>query len=379
MLPIGRVDSTASSTCGRMRFAAPDARKRPEPRSRHVSRKLALDIYRLAWPVLIAQLAVMAYAVIDTIMAGRFATDDLAAVGIGASIYFSVFVALMGVLLAVSPIVGQLLGAGRLAEIGEQVRQGMWLTLAMAVLSVVVFRFPEPFLALSEPVAGGRREGARVSCDRRVGRARGARVSPVRELHDRGVAAARDDGAEPLRPAAQGAARMDLRVRASGLAGHGSVRMRAVDRARQLGHRHPGVGVLRAVAGVPQPRRFRALVVAAPSRPAPHPRPRHSHRRDVPGGRDRIHVHGAVHRPSGRGQFRRAPDRLQRRGRDVHAPARHGQWRRRTGGASHRGPQARDRALDRRHGNRAGAHARRPVRDHADRGRCRSLGVLYHR
>jgi MATE family multidrug resistance protein len=58
-----------------------------------VSRKLALEIYRLAWPVLIAQLAVMAYAVIDTMMVGHYATDDLAAVGIGASIYFSVFVA----------------------------------------------------------------------------------------------------------------------------------------------------------------------------------------------------------------------------------------------------------------------------------------------
>ena len=72
--------------------------------------KFAYEIFRLAWPVLIAQLAVMAYAVIDTMMAGRFATEDLAAVGIGASIYFSVFVALMGVLLAVSPTVAQLLG-----------------------------------------------------------------------------------------------------------------------------------------------------------------------------------------------------------------------------------------------------------------------------
>jgi MATE family multidrug resistance protein len=116
-----------------------------------LNRKLALDIYNLAWPVLVAQLAVMAYSVIDTIMAGRFATDDLAAVGIGASIYVSVFVALMGVLLAVSPIVAQLLGAGRDAEIGEQVRQGLWLTLALTAISVVVFRFPEPFLALSEP------------------------------------------------------------------------------------------------------------------------------------------------------------------------------------------------------------------------------------
>ncbi|MBM3345610.1 MAG: MATE family efflux transporter [Betaproteobacteria bacterium] len=114
-----------------------------------VSRRLAHEIYRLAWPVLIAQLAVMAYAVIDTLMAGRYGTDDLAAVGIGASIYFSVFVALMGVLLAVSPTVAQLYGAGRHGEIGEQVRQAMWLTLALAVLSIFVFRYPEPLLALS--------------------------------------------------------------------------------------------------------------------------------------------------------------------------------------------------------------------------------------
>ena len=113
-------------------------------------RKLAHEIYRLAWPVLIAQLAVMAYAVIDTLMAGRYATDDLAAVGIGASIYFSVFVAFMGVLLAVSPTVAQLFGAGRHEEIGEQVRQAMWLTLGLAVLSIFVFRYPEPLLALSE-------------------------------------------------------------------------------------------------------------------------------------------------------------------------------------------------------------------------------------
>jgi len=115
-----------------------------------VSRKLAYEICRLAWPVLIAQLAVMAYAVIDTIMAGRFATDDLAGVGIGASIYFSVFVALMGVQLAVSPTVAQLLGAGRYEEIGEQVRQAMWLTLTLALISILLFRYPEPLLAMSK-------------------------------------------------------------------------------------------------------------------------------------------------------------------------------------------------------------------------------------
>ena len=116
-----------------------------------MTRKLVREIYDLAWPVLIAQLAVMAYAVVDTLMTGRYATDDLAAVGIGASIYFSVFVGLMGILLAVTPTVAQLLGAQRFDEIGEQVRQAMWLVLVLTALSVVVFRYPDPLLRLSDP------------------------------------------------------------------------------------------------------------------------------------------------------------------------------------------------------------------------------------
>jgi len=116
-----------------------------------VSRKRLAEIYELAWPVLISQLATMAYAVIDTMMAGRASTDDLAAIGLGSAIYFSVFVGLMGVLLAVSPTVAHLLGAGRHGEVGEQVRQAAWLTLVLAVVSILVFRFPEPFLALSAP------------------------------------------------------------------------------------------------------------------------------------------------------------------------------------------------------------------------------------
>ena len=112
--------------------------------------KLVKAIYDLAWPVLVAQLAVMAYSVIDTMMVGRYATDDLAAVGIGASIYFSVFVALMGVLLAVTPTVAQLHGAGRHGEIGEPVRQAMWLALGLAVVSIIVYSHPEPLLAMSE-------------------------------------------------------------------------------------------------------------------------------------------------------------------------------------------------------------------------------------
>ena len=114
-----------------------------------MSRGLVRELVRLGWPVLIAQLAVMANSVIDTIMAGRYGTLDLAAVGIGSSIYFSVFVALMGVLLALTPIVAHLYGAGRHADIGEELRQSAWLAAALALVSLALFAYPDPFLAVA--------------------------------------------------------------------------------------------------------------------------------------------------------------------------------------------------------------------------------------
>jgi multidrug resistance protein, MATE family len=108
------------------------------------------DIVKLGWPVLVAQVAVMISGVIDTVMAGRLSAEDLAAVGIGFSIYISIFVTAMGVLIALTPVVAQLYGAGKLEEIGEEVRQSIWLGGLLAVFTFVLIYFPDPFLALAQ-------------------------------------------------------------------------------------------------------------------------------------------------------------------------------------------------------------------------------------
>ena len=104
----------------------------------------------LAWPVLIGQLAIIAFGVMDTVMVGRYSAVDLAALGLGSSIYVSVFVGLTGVVLALQPICGQLFGARRDREIGEEVRQGLWLSALLTVLGFVVMFFPGPLLAISK-------------------------------------------------------------------------------------------------------------------------------------------------------------------------------------------------------------------------------------
>ncbi len=60
-------------------------------------------LLHLTWPVLIAHLAMMANAVIDTAMAGRLSAIDLAAVGIASAIMNTVLMSLISVLLALPP------------------------------------------------------------------------------------------------------------------------------------------------------------------------------------------------------------------------------------------------------------------------------------
>ncbi|WP_087642511.1 MATE family efflux transporter [Caballeronia choica] len=107
-------------------------------------------IASLAWPVLIGQLAIIAFGVIDTAMVGRFSATDLAALGLGSSVYISIYIGLTGILVALQPIAGQLFGAAREKEIGEEVRQALWLAAVLAVIGFVLLYFPEPLLGLAD-------------------------------------------------------------------------------------------------------------------------------------------------------------------------------------------------------------------------------------
>ena len=89
------------------------------------SGSLTSRVAALAWPILIGQLAVIANGVVDTMMTARYSATDLAALGLGASVYISIFVGLSGIMQALSPTIGQLYGARKFDEIGFEVRQGV--------------------------------------------------------------------------------------------------------------------------------------------------------------------------------------------------------------------------------------------------------------
>ncbi len=106
-------------------------------------------IAALAWPVFIGQVAVLALSTADTVMIARYGAMDLAALAVGAAVYSTVFVGLMGVVLAISPITGQLFGARQLQDAGEQFRQALWLALGLSAFGCLLLLFPGPFLALA--------------------------------------------------------------------------------------------------------------------------------------------------------------------------------------------------------------------------------------
>ncbi len=116
-----------------------------------MSLPLLRQIIGLSWPVLVAQLAFMGVAVADTVLAGRYGTDDLAGVAIGSSIYITVSLTLVGILQAISPTIAHLYGSGNDAAIGSAARQGAWLALLLGVLGCTILAFPRPLLAWSAP------------------------------------------------------------------------------------------------------------------------------------------------------------------------------------------------------------------------------------
>lgn len=107
-------------------------------------------IVPLAWPVFVGQISVVAFGTVDTVLAARRGASDLAALAVGGAAYITIFIGLMGVVLAVGPIAGQLFGARKLREAGNQLHQAMWIALALSVLGSTVLAFPWPFLVLSQ-------------------------------------------------------------------------------------------------------------------------------------------------------------------------------------------------------------------------------------
>ena len=169
-------------------------------------RRGARRIAPLAWPVFVGQVAVIAFSTVDTVHGRAHVGRPTSPRSPSApSVYISIFVGFMGIVLAVGPIAGQLYGAGKLRESGHEVQQAMWLGLALAVPGCLAPALPGALPRPRAQRARGRGAGAPLPRRPRVRAAAGARLHRLSRLQRRGVAAEGGDGDAARRPRPQGA------------------------------------------------------------------------------------------------------------------------------------------------------------------------------
>lgn len=100
-------------------------------------------------PILVTQLGLFGMNFFDTIMSGHAGNDDLAGVAIGSSIWLPVFTGINGILLALTPMISQHLGAKRIKEIPFTVIQGLYFAIALSVAVFIAgFFFLDSILAM---------------------------------------------------------------------------------------------------------------------------------------------------------------------------------------------------------------------------------------
>lgn len=102
----------------------------------------------LGLPLIGAQLAQISMSFVDTVMAGNYHPHDLASVAIGSSFFMPLFTVVIGILMALSPVIAQLFGARELHLIGKKVRQGFWLGAILAIPTMLLLNHLQPVMDL---------------------------------------------------------------------------------------------------------------------------------------------------------------------------------------------------------------------------------------
>ncbi|HZG17587.1 MAG TPA: MATE family efflux transporter [Candidatus Bathyarchaeia archaeon] len=92
-------------------------------------------------PILVTQLALFSMTFFDTVMSGNASPTDLAGVAIGSSLWVPIQAGLTGILLAVTPIVAQMIGANRHDEVPYTIMQALYFSVAIAIVVLLTGAF----------------------------------------------------------------------------------------------------------------------------------------------------------------------------------------------------------------------------------------------
>jgi MATE family multidrug resistance protein len=96
-------------------------------------------LLKMAGPLVLAQLASNTLSLIDTLMVGQLGKEAIAGIALGSAVFLFVYMVLMGVVLAVGPIVSQATGAGDQGTAARVTRQGLWLSVLLFIPAFVLY------------------------------------------------------------------------------------------------------------------------------------------------------------------------------------------------------------------------------------------------
>ncbi|WP_239254428.1 MATE family efflux transporter [Listeria ilorinensis] len=95
-------------------------------------------------PIVITQLTLFSMTFFDTTMSGHYSNQALAGVAIGSSLWSPVNAGFSGLLMAVTPIISQLIGAKKETAVKKTVHNGLYIALALAFLLILANLFLVP-------------------------------------------------------------------------------------------------------------------------------------------------------------------------------------------------------------------------------------------
>ncbi|MFE0505124.1 MATE family efflux transporter [Peribacillus butanolivorans] len=104
------------------------------------SQKIRLLFYILI-PILITQIGLYAMTFFDVMMSGQYSTQDVAGVSIGSSLWTPVYTGLSGILIALTPVVSQLVGSKQSKSVSYSVMQAVYLAVTLALVILIIGAF----------------------------------------------------------------------------------------------------------------------------------------------------------------------------------------------------------------------------------------------
>ena len=106
------------------------------------------EMFRLAFPLVLTQLAWVAMLATDTAMIGHLGSEELAGATLSLMVYFIVYVSCVGLTASTASLAAQYFGAGDTRMIRRVVRQGLLIAFLLTLPCVASFSFIERFLLL---------------------------------------------------------------------------------------------------------------------------------------------------------------------------------------------------------------------------------------